>query len=143
MKSFKCAWCLPKEEESGATEEGGSTDSGSSNKPFCSDQMGLHRRRQDWIAGKQQQKRGGEESGISKHKELLLQPTAKFRNRTSRSIWGVAGQIIQLFLITFLFKVLQSGGREADKQQQQQHGGNSSRCLHRTYILPIALHMNE
>lgn len=46
LKAFKCSWCSPKETGKEQSETG--TDGG---KPFCSDQLGLHRRRQEWIEG--------------------------------------------------------------------------------------------
>ncbi|CAK5046912.1 unnamed protein product [Meloidogyne enterolobii] len=40
LKTIKCNWCIPKD---------GEDIDGTNNKPFCTDQRGLHRRRQEWL----------------------------------------------------------------------------------------------
>lgn len=49
LKTFKCNWCIPK--DGGDKNHGGEDTDANNNKPFCSDQMGMHRRRQEWIEG--------------------------------------------------------------------------------------------
>ncbi|KAL3094472.1 hypothetical protein niasHS_004852 [Heterodera schachtii] len=54
LKAFKCSWCNPKDSGKGPWKEGGTATGESgrqSEKPFCSDQLGLNRRRQEWIEG--------------------------------------------------------------------------------------------
>lgn len=77
-KTFKCNWCFPK--------DGGNTKSdnsdGSTNKPFCSDQMGMHRRRQEWIEGNCQVH---EENQYCKAEEVTL-PDNSTKEATAISV---------------------------------------------------------
>ncbi|KAF7639569.1 hypothetical protein Mgra_00000898 [Meloidogyne graminicola] len=50
LKNFKCNWCYPKDGgKSGDNLDG--NNGGGNSKPFCSDAMGMHRRKQEWIEG--------------------------------------------------------------------------------------------
>uniref|UniRef100_A0A914GWX5 Plexin domain-containing protein 2 n=1 Tax=Globodera rostochiensis TaxID=31243 RepID=A0A914GWX5_GLORO len=53
LKAFKCSWCNPKDSGKGPWKAGMAEtgEGGRSERPFCSDQLGLHRRRQEWIEG--------------------------------------------------------------------------------------------
>jgi hypothetical protein len=53
LNHFKCNWCYPKDGGISKNTENvdGNNDGNGNNKPFCSDQMGMHRRRQEWIEG--------------------------------------------------------------------------------------------
>jgi hypothetical protein len=48
------SWCNPKEsgDSDKAKEQQQGGQSTTDGRPFCSDQLGLHRRRQEWIEGK-------------------------------------------------------------------------------------------
>nr|CAD2141074.1 unnamed protein product [Meloidogyne enterolobii] len=63
LKTFKCNWCIPK--DGGDKNHGGEDTDANNNKPFCSDQMGMHRRRQEWIEGKLSGQRGKSEDVTS------------------------------------------------------------------------------
>lgn len=74
LKHFQCSWCAPKPGESG---DGGNAED-TNFAPFCSDQLGLNRRRRQWV---ESNCAVGRKNQHCSAESLLVKEVDKVRNR--------------------------------------------------------------
>ncbi|CAD6198554.1 unnamed protein product [Caenorhabditis auriculariae] len=107
LKHFNCTWCHSKKKNGG---------------PFCTDDAGLHRRRQHWVEGNckdrsrslycdgkdedevdDDDKSGSSESGSPSQPDVVVLPDASSKNKASASSGSAYAFSVIMLLLVFLF----------------------------------------